>query len=103
MTLFRIAQEALINVVRHAHASVVDIGLMTAEKQIVLTIQDDGKGVSAAAIESSESLGIIGMRERAALINGTVSINGSPEQGTKVTVTVPLQPKSESDDAPPAG
>ncbi len=103
VTLFRIAQEALTNVVRHAQARIVEIHLTTTAEDIVLEIRDDGKGVPMDSINNSESLGIIGMRERAMLINGRLSIRGVSEQGTTVSVTVPLQPALEVADAHSAG
>jgi signal transduction histidine kinase len=99
VTLFRIAQETLTNVVRHAQARVVEVGLVATEGDIVLTVRDDGKGITTDSIESSESLGIIGMRERAMLINGHVSIRGVPGEGTTVSVTVPLQSSPKVVDA----
>lgn len=103
VTLFRIAQEALNNVVLHARAQLVEIGLATTGNDAVLTVRDDGKGITADAIESSEALGIIGMRERAMLINGRLSIRGAPGQGTTVSVTVPRQPKPRVADARSTG
>jgi signal transduction histidine kinase len=99
VTLFRITQEALTNVVRHARADMVRISLVTTEQEAVLTICDDGQGIAMDAAEGSGSLGIIGMRERAMLVNGRLSINGAPGQGTTVTVTVPLQLTPEAADA----
>jgi signal transduction histidine kinase len=90
VTLFRIAQETLNNVVLHAQARVVEIILVATGGNIVLTIHDDGKGITSDSIESSESLGIIGMRERAMLINGHLSIHAAPGKGTTVSVTVSL-------------
>lgn len=101
VTLFRIAQEALTNVVRHAEARVVEISLATTEDSVVLTVRDDGKGIVADSIESQESVGLIGMRERAALINGRLTIQGAPGRGTTVSVTAPLQPTTEASDAHP--
>ena len=103
VTLFRITQEALTNVVRHAQADIVRISLVTMEKEAILTISDDGKGITMDAAESGRSLGIIGMRERVMLIDGRLSIRGVPGQGTSVTVTVPLQPTPETADAHPIG
>ena len=103
VTLFRITQEALTNVVRHAEADVVRISLVIREQEAVLTICDDGKGITMDAAESSGSLGIIGMRERAMLIHGRLSIQGAPGQGTTLTVTVPLYPTLETADAHPTG
>jgi signal transduction histidine kinase len=103
VTLFRIAQEALTNVVRHAQAGIVEIHLTTTAEGTVLEILDDGEGIPMDSIDSSESLGIIGMRERAMLINGGLSIRGVSGQGTTVSVTVPLQPAPEVADAHSAG
>jgi len=103
VTLFRIAQEALNNVVLHAQAHVVEIGLMTTGDDTILTVRDDGKGITVDAVQSSEALGIIGMRERAMLINGRLSIRGTPGQGTTVSVTVPRQPKPRVADARSTG
>jgi signal transduction histidine kinase len=99
LTLFRIVQEALTNVVRHAQARIVEIHLATTAEVIVLEICDDGEGIPMDSINSSESLGIISMRERAMLINGRLSIRGVSGQGTTVSVTVPLQPALEVADA----
>lgn len=89
LALFRIAQEALVNVVRHAQADLVEISLVTRGKEISLTVRDNGKGIAAEEVDSTESLGIIGMRERAMLVGGRVSMHGYPRQGTTVTVVVP--------------
>ncbi len=99
VTLFRITQEALTNVVRHAHASVVEISLGGTADELVLTIHDNGAGIVASAVESGASLGIIGMRERATLIHGRVAIYGVPGQGTTVRVTAPRTTPPEPDDA----
>lgn len=103
VTLFRIAQEALNNVIRHAGAALVEIGLVATEEDTVLTVSDDGHGIPSAAVDNRDSLGIIGMRERAALVGGKLAILGRPGQGTTVTVTVPRHPPREGDDAHPAG
>lgn len=103
VTLFRITQEALTNVIRHAQAEMVRISLVTTEGNAMLTIYDDGKGITMDVAESSGSLGIIGMRERAMLINGRLSIRGVPGQGSTVSVTVPLQLTPEVADAHPTG
>ncbi len=99
VTLFRIAQEALNNVVRHAQAKVVQIDLATTGEDTVLVVSDDGRGITTDAIDSGESLGIIGMSERATLVDGRISIHGAPHEGTTVTVTVPVQTRAEGADA----
>lgn len=90
LALFRIAQEALTNVARHAGARQVDISLSEAHSQAVLEVKDDGQGISPASLARSESLGLLGMRERAYLWGGTVDIEGSPGLGTRLCVRIPL-------------
>jgi PAS domain S-box-containing protein len=92
LTLFRILQEALTNVARHAHAHHVTIELEVPAggDEAVLTIADDGEGIDGDAIGRPTSLGLVGMRERALAIAGTVAISGAAGKGTTVTVTAPL-------------
>lgn len=92
VTLFRIAQEALTNVIRHAEANVVEIKLSMSSEGVVLSIRDDGRGIMMDSLENYKSLGIIGMRERAALIGGRLSIYKESISGTTVIVVVPLTP-----------
>jgi two-component system, NarL family, sensor histidine kinase UhpB len=87
-TLFRIAQESLTNVARHAHASHVSISLVQKQGQICLCIQDDGNGFDPSS--QKQGLGIFGMHERAALLDGTIHIESRPGQGTIVEATLPL-------------
>jgi len=96
-TAFRILQEALTNTRRHSWASRVDIFLEQRDGTFVLTISDNGVGIGSKAVKCSPSLGLIGMRERAALVGGRVDITGAPGRGTTVTVHVPLtRPSPES-------
>jgi len=89
LTLFRILQEALTNVARHAQARTVNIGLTLDADSAVLSVADDGRGVSADELERPTSLGIVGIRERALAVGGAVTIQGSPGLGTTLTVRVP--------------
>jgi PAS domain S-box-containing protein len=88
--VYRILQEALTNIVRHARATRVDIRMKEEEGHIVLTVGDDGRGISEEEKSSSHALGLLGMRERAYLIRGRVEVTGVKGKGTKVTVHVPI-------------
>ncbi|MBD3615407.1 MAG: PAS domain-containing protein [Gracilimonas sp.] len=90
-TLFRIFQETLTNVLRHAKATTVDINLRKENNHIQLIIVDDGIGITQKEKEASTSLGLIGMRERTQLLGGSVSIEGEKEKGTKVVLTIPFE------------
>lgn len=99
ITLFRITQEALTNVIRHAQATLVEIKIIANRQSIALTIKDNGNGIMKNAKERPDSLGIIGMRERAIAVNGHFTIHSESGQGTLVNIVVPLQPIQESADA----
>ena len=88
--LFRIFQEALTNVVRHAQASAVTVTLTRRKRAFELRVRDNGCGISSAAIRNPAAIGLVGMRERAALIGGRFSIVGRRGHGTVVSVKVPL-------------
>jgi PAS domain S-box-containing protein len=88
--LFRVCQEALTNVARHARATEVEIRLGTKAKAVVLEVRDNGQGITAEEMTNPKSLGLMGMRERVLLLGGTCDIGGDSKKGTKVTVTVPL-------------
>ena len=87
--LFRICQEALTNVARHAHATCVTIRLGETLDQILLEIEDDGEGVPTEKLTDRMSIGLLGMRERAELLEGEVHIMGRPGNGTIITVRIP--------------
>jgi signal transduction histidine kinase len=87
---FRIFQELLTNVARHAEATRVDIAMKIDSRSLQLEVKDNGKGIGEAALRGPKSLGLLGMRERAALFGGDVRIAGAPGEGTKVTVSIPL-------------
>jgi PAS domain S-box-containing protein len=89
IALFRICQEALTNVARHARAKTVRIALTRTRDHVVLEVRDDGAGIREAALTSVRSLGLLGMRERARAFGGEVLIRGVPGQGTEVTVKIP--------------
>ncbi len=92
--LFRIIQEALTNIVKHAEASQVKVRLSVTEAQAIVEVEDNGKGFDVDKVLSREglrqTLGIHGMVERAALLNGTFTIKSQPGKGTSLRVEVPL-------------
>jgi PAS domain S-box-containing protein len=93
--IFRIFQEALTNVLRHAQATRVDIAIAADAGQFVLTISDNGRGITTEEKSRSKSLGLVGMYERAYLIGGRIDIAGVNGEGTLVTVRVPISTQTE--------
>ncbi|OFW27435.1 MAG: hypothetical protein A3H27_13940 [Acidobacteria bacterium RIFCSPLOWO2_02_FULL_59_13] len=87
--LFRILQETLTNVARHAEASSVSVQLDEGPEGVILEITDDGKGIEDSRVRDLKSIGILGMQERAAGIGGTLEILGIPGKGTSVRVRIP--------------
>lgn len=88
--IFRICQEALTNITRHAGATLVRVSLVQKGSDLCLDVTDNGKGISNDDIANPKSFGIVGIRERANLWNGTVKITGKPNKGTKVEIRIPL-------------
>lgn len=87
--VYAIVQEALTNVARHAQAAHVAVRLRHVGEAVVLTIHDDGRGFAANPAQQSSSLGLLGMRERAAALGGELQVQSAPGQGTVVTVRFP--------------
>ena len=94
--IFRIFQEALTNVLRHARATRVHITLERDEGDIVLSVRDDGRGITEGEKQGRQTLGLLGMRERAHLVGGEVNVAGVEGEGTTVVVRVPLARGVES-------
>jgi signal transduction histidine kinase len=88
--LFRITQEALTNVARHAKASLVEVRLHREGNRIELRLHDDGRGFDPAAVREKPSLGLLGIEERARRLGGSVTIDSSPGAGTTLTVIIPI-------------
>lgn len=88
--IFRIFQEILTNVLRHAHASHIDVCAKIAGDEFILAVQDDGQGFDLREKLRPGALGLVGMRERAHLIGGSIEITSATGQGTKVAVRLPL-------------
>lgn len=90
LVLYRVAQEALTNVARHAKAHTATIALRQADGRVTLTVEDDGAGFDAdAALAHPSGLGLAGMRERLALVGGTLQVHSAPGRGTHLVATAP--------------
>jgi PAS domain S-box-containing protein len=91
VALFRIFQESLTNVARHAHAQHIEVKLAATPESVTLQIHDNGRGIQVQEIAGIESLGLLGMRERAKRLGGTFDIQGVPGDGTMVSVSIPVK------------
>jgi signal transduction histidine kinase len=89
--IFRIFQETLTNVARHAKATRVNIRLKEDTDKIILEVEDNGRGITEQEIYNPRSLGLLGMRERALLFGGEMNIRGGERKGTMVTVCIPIK------------
>jgi len=89
--VFRIVQESLANVAKHAAASQVEVALDKIGRTVVLVVQDNGCGFLATAARKPQSLGLMGLRERVQLLDGRVLIKSAPGKGTRIEVSIPLQ------------
>ena len=96
--LYRIAQEALNNVYKHAQAARVSVVLERRDGDAVLVVEDDGVGFDGADVASwqgDRGIGLVGMRERAALLGGSVEFESAPGKGTTIFARVPVAPQPE--------
>jgi PAS domain S-box-containing protein len=98
--LFRIFQETLTNVARHASATEVNVRLAKEDGDLTLEVRDNGKGIGAEQLSFGSSLGILGMRERALLLGGEFTISGAPGNGTTVRVRIPKSPPTQPEGGP---
>lgn len=95
--VFRILQESLTNVMRHANATRVTITFEQETGYYLMEIKDDGEGMQADHLDKSNSLGVLGMKERAHLFGGSVTLHGEPGKGTTVVVEIPYERMAEGD------
>lgn len=106
IALFRVLQEALANIVRHARAGRATIELHRGDSMLIMKIGDDGVGMDTAAARKSGSFGLVGMRERISYLQGQLTIDSAPGKGTALTVSIPLvdglQPATAQPAMPPA-
>ena len=85
MVVYRVAQEAITNALRHAGAECIRVTLGRERRHAVLRVEDDGRGIGGA----EEGAGVRGMRERAVLVGGTLELDAAPGGGTSVTLRLP--------------
>lgn len=90
LALFRIYQESLTNIMRHAGASEVFATLSNEDGYLRLIVQDNGRGFDVNSLKSKKSLGLVGIKERALLMNGNLEIQSTPGMGTSLSLTIPL-------------
>jgi two-component system sensor histidine kinase UhpB len=94
--VYRIAQEALANVLRHASAGRVELTLAVHDDRLTLAIVDDGAGFAPEARRGGEALGLIGMEERALALGGRLEVRSAPNRGTTVRLTCPVTLRAAS-------
>jgi two-component system sensor histidine kinase UhpB len=98
--LFRICQEALTNIAKHARAQSVNIDVFADASSVTLEVTDDGVGLAADSLTKAGSYGLLGMRERAANLNGWIEVNSTPGRGTSLMLSLPLPLHSDAGSAP---
>ena len=92
ITIFRIAQESLTNIARHAGATKIEVNLSIERPSIKLEIKDNGKGISDNNTKNyNTSFGIFGMKERASILGGVLEIVSTLKEGTSIIVELPIQ------------
>ena len=89
--LFRIFQETLTNVARHADATELRVQLRKEANTCVLDVEDNGRGITKNNIDDKKSLGLLGMRERTLAFGGRIDMKGQPGRGTKISVEIPVK------------
>ncbi len=94
-TAFRILQEALTNVVRHAQAGRVEVVLTGNANEVTMLVRDDGRGITDSERYHPRSIGLLGMRERARMQGGTLEVQGVAGEGTTVSLRLPLTAREE--------
>jgi signal transduction histidine kinase len=91
IAVYRIVQEALTNVTRHAKATEVDISISKQDNFLNVSIEDNGKGIERTQLDDAKSFGIIGMKERAYICGGTLLLTSEPGKGTKIDLSMPIK------------
>ena len=89
--VFRVLQESLTNIAKHAEATQVEVSLERGADSVVLTVRDNGKGFESAAPRKPGSYGLLGLKERAYLLGGKVRVETAPGQGTYIEMSLPRE------------
>jgi signal transduction histidine kinase len=95
LCLFRIAEEALNNMVKHSHAELARVALAQRDQGVQLTVEDSGDGFDPKILEGKAGLGFVSMRERLRLVRGTIRVQSAPKQGTRIEAWVPVSEARE--------
>lgn len=95
--IFRIVQEALTNIARHAGASHVTMYLYRIDGQLLISIRDDGRGIKPSDMEKAQSLGLIGMRERVWGMKGEITVSSDDPPGTRIDIVLPLADRTQEE------
>lgn len=95
--IFRIVQEALTNIARHAEARSVTMYLYRIDGQLLVSIRDDGRGIKPSDMEKAQSLGLIGMRERVWGMQGEITVSSDDPPGTRIDIVLPIPAKADAD------
>jgi signal transduction histidine kinase len=90
-TTYRVVQEALTNAVKHSEATHIDVEVREDEKSIDIVVRDDGRGFDAEAVAGAAGFGLLGMRERIALVGGSLEVDGAPGEGAEIRARVPVR------------
>ena len=90
IAIFRVLQESLTNIARHANATRVGISMKLSGENLLLEVEDNGRGITNSEIVNPKSVGILGMEERVLVFGGDLKIRGIPKKGTIVSVILPL-------------
>lgn len=101
--IFRVVQESLTNIIRHANASELELVLDKSPDSLHLLISDNGVGMAEDVLKESRAFGIAGMRERVRLLNGSMNISSRPGKGTKLRIIIPIKERrANADDRSPS-
>ena len=97
--IYRIMQELLGNTLKHAQAREVSVQLLEDQKDLLITVEDDGKGFQRSDVERSDGIGLANVRTRVEVLRGTLHLESAPGRGTFVNISVPLEATRSTDHA----